>query len=156
MAREWIERLTCDRHLDNAGERVAGETVTVLGGDGRLVEMELCAACGDDVLGPAYAAAARYGREPEKPQRPSGINPRAVVCATEFGGCGKAYIEIRQHIRERHPGMDPDTVAPRKRRQPVSPGPCPECGRTFDTPQGLAAHQRSSHPVMDGRTAAAV
>jgi hypothetical protein len=143
MAIEFMPVLSCDRHLDNGGERVTGATLTVPAEDGRLVEMELCDECRAHILAAAYAAAARYGRAPDKATKDTGLAARQVWCDPAKGGCGNRYVEIRQHIKLKHPGMNPDDVAPRRRRQPSTHNPCQECGQLFDTPQGLAAHMRT-------------
>jgi hypothetical protein len=156
MARELVEILSCDRHLDNGGERVGGETLTVLDRAGKPVEMELCPACRADLLTGVYEAATRYGRVPEHHPRlaAADLDARRVLCDPRHGGCGNRYVEIRQHVRQKHPDVDVDLIAPRRRRQAPTHNPCPNCDQVFDSPQGFAGHTRAAHPKTDSAATA--
>lgn len=66
--------------------------------------------------------------------------------------CDKPFASrsgVRYHMESEH--GDPKAEGSKGRTKRHQPMKCPDCGKTFLGPQGLAAHIRTTHPKLAGK-----
>ena len=151
MASEVITLLWCDWHDiliargDYDGGRVEAKVTVPVSLGGPPTEVDVCEECGETVLGPVAALAERGRRAGDRPPRgrpPIRREPRPSEAAAEFqcklcevGGPYTNKTSLVEHIWREHVG----------RPKPATPLRCPDCTRTFDTPNATARHRQQQH-----------
>jgi uncharacterized C2H2 Zn-finger protein len=139
----------CDKHLAQ-DEQVPAGTVQVALDGGDPVELDLCDPCAKEVLDPVRALVDEYGQ----PTADQGGSTGDPVYHCYARGCDKTFAHgrnLQKHLERIHGFVLPDAalgtevvqVATDAEGKPVYP--CPECGREFRKPQGVAAHRSHVH-----------
>lgn len=121
--------------------------------------LDLCEPCDKELVEPVRLLLAEYGQSPQGAERDQGF-----TCP----GCSKTYRKrdgLAKHMERQHNltldarGMPvalekDDDELPVEQEQKANQ--CPDCERSFDTPQGLGAHRYRLHayvsPTKEART----
>jgi hypothetical protein len=142
MAREVVATLVCDACKER-GERVVATFSDTLVYQGVVKQVELCGE--DRVLyidnGLLYLL--RIGHEPDPEEEPV---PVRVSCPVPDCGMEMVKKSLSSHVRTVH-GVTLTELRSGAAPYPKNELECPECERTFDTPQGLGAHRYAHHGV---------
>ena len=128
----------CDVHLYEHSEQVEAES-RVIPVPGRVLTVDLCDTCDEQILGPVRKVYEEYGAKPEQtPQSSDGV--ACPVC----GRTSPNQSLVRAHIKRMHKEQAAEILDLNGKGLP-----CDHEGCDFVAikPQGLGAHKRAAHGV---------
>jgi uncharacterized C2H2 Zn-finger protein len=148
MAKEIVA--WCDIHLAK-DEQVVASSVRAALDNGMPMDLDLCEACDKELVEPLRLALIEYGQ----PVR-GADEEESNMLHCPMPGCRKSFPtgrKLQKHMERIHDTLLPDSVlGPAQVAQVTTTDEngepiysCPECDRTFRSPQGVGAHRSKVH-----------
>lgn len=145
----------CDRHLGDHDEEVPAVALRVAFGDSAPVEIDLCEECRKELVDPLADFLSEHGQPTVRPKNAAGRTPCPVP------GCGASYKQnkgLKNHLATVHADAVQDGMVAGN-PVPIGADPqaegqyaCPDCERSFLTPQGVGAHRSRAHGYKSPHT----